>query len=114
MEEKLKTSSTVKKCTPICKYFKCSQRALTFKKDKTGRTIALCNFVPGGDLCQGAKCNYGFCQIRKLKQDLTCGLYHKPIKRSKEKIVEEDEWDKVPASLKSKLMKKIKSKKNFR
>jgi len=72
----------------------------------------MCNFVPGGDICQGAKCNYGFCQIRKLRADVTCALHQKSPKRTEtpDKF-EEDEWDKVPASLKSKVLKKIKTRK---
>lgn len=99
-----------KKCSQECNFFKCSQRAMTIRYDK-GKKIVWCNFVPGGDYCQGPNCNYAICAQHKLRAENTCGLY---IQKNKQQtsdwanIDEEETWKKQ-VQLKSKVLKRIKN-----
>ncbi|MHA1835334.1 MAG: hypothetical protein ACTSYQ_00130 [Candidatus Odinarchaeia archaeon] len=102
-----------KKCTPVCEFFRCSQRALKIQNNK-GRKVAMCYFVPGGDYCQGANCNYGFCAKHKLKPGNLCGLYVKPKKKRIEVNQSEENKDWVGnIQFKNKVLKRIKNKDKF-
>ncbi|MFX0096211.1 MAG: hypothetical protein ACFE7E_00455 [Candidatus Hodarchaeota archaeon] len=100
----MSTVSSKKPCTTTCKIFKCTQQAIVVRKDKRGKPIIMCKFVPGEDICQGPRCNFAYCAKRKLKPDLTCGLglaTEKPRYEAKR-----EEWGK-PIPIKSKAMKRI-------
>ncbi len=104
------TQSTYRKCSPVCNLFKCSQRALTIRYEK-GKKIVWCNFVPGGDYCQGPNCNYALCAQHKLRAENTCGLYvqrNKQTDSDRVNIDEEETWKK-PVQLKSKVLKRLKN-----
>ncbi|MEM2907260.1 MAG: hypothetical protein QW739_04205 [Candidatus Odinarchaeota archaeon] len=99
-----------RKCSPECNLFRCSQRALTIRYDR-GKKIVWCNFVPGGDYCQGANCNYSICSQHKLRAENMCGLYTQRNKRLEDEreISEEDKILSKQVQLKSKVLKRIKN-----
>ncbi|WEU40610.1 MAG: hypothetical protein OdinLCB4_001370 [Candidatus Odinarchaeum yellowstonii] len=104
------TQPLYKKCSPECNLFRCSQRALAVRFEK-GKKIVWCNFVPGGDYCQGPNCNYAICAQHKLRAENTCGLYAQKNKQSENESLnmhEEETWKK-PVQLKSKVLKRLKN-----
>jgi hypothetical protein len=99
-----------RKCIPICDSFRCSQRALEIRF-QNNRKIAWCNYVPGGELCEGPNCNYAICLKHKLKSDNTCGLYTQPKKEIEvdDNTDYKDKWEKE-VRVKDKVMKRFKDK----
>ena len=77
-----------KKCNPLCPFFRCSQRALLVQqrvfKGKPQR-VAFCRWV--GDYCNGAQCQFAYCDRRALLPDGSCLLAMKSeeIEKNKEK-----------------------------
>ncbi|MGC9147923.1 MAG: hypothetical protein ACP5GI_00530 [Sulfolobales archaeon] len=70
-------------CNPLCPYFRCAKRALTYKTIGAGagtKIIAFCNWV--GDQCIAGACQYAFCEKRYLLPGNRC-LY--AIEREKKK-----------------------------
>jgi hypothetical protein len=70
-------------CNPLCPYFRCAKRALTYRSTGAGvgtRVIAFCTWV--GDQCIAGACQYAFCEKRYLLPGNKC-LY--AVEREKKK-----------------------------
>ncbi|MEM2640112.1 MAG: hypothetical protein QW374_02505 [Candidatus Bathyarchaeia archaeon] len=87
-------------CDTRCEFFRCRQKAF---KQRSG--VAWCTI--SGDPCIGYKCNYAFCEKRKMLNDGSCGL---TIKSGSSLSLEEIEKEAIPKPsirVKGKLSRRI-------
>ena len=87
---------TQKYCSPRCRYFRCSRRALTFRGGK-----AWCKFA--ADFCDPKDCKFAQCVRNKLLPNGVCELTikAKPIELKPEEMVK-------PIKASGKLFQKLK------
>ncbi len=62
--------SSEKDCVPLCRFFRCGQRALADR----GRQV-WCRWV--NDVCTGGRCKYAACAQRKMLANGKCGVFVK-------------------------------------
>ncbi|MHA1632294.1 MAG: hypothetical protein ACTSXC_05730 [Candidatus Freyarchaeota archaeon] len=81
-----------KRCTPLCKFFRCANRSMKIIHSGN-KKIIWCQWAE--DPCQGPSCRYAVCIRGQLQKDLTCGMSiqksqkHMPKKEEKEDVFEE-------------------------
>jgi len=80
----------VKKCTPLCPYFRCQRRATEYRRNpRTGRTIVWCTFAD--DICQGYRCMFAQCAVHALNPSTgECTITLRSRKRKKDITIEEE------------------------
>ncbi|MBS7288563.1 MAG: hypothetical protein KIH01_07430 [Candidatus Freyarchaeota archaeon] len=102
--------SSPKRCTPLCKLFRCANRSMRIMMHSGNKKFIWCQWAE--DPCQGPSCKYAVCVKGQLQKDLTCGLSvrkeHREAPEEEESVVFEEENPLTKAKVKPRVLKKIK------